>query len=476
MTTPPLTAQVSAPSPVPERPEMYVVLGPATSGWFAVGPVTDDKARADERHRYTPCSVMFALPGSSPTPETQPAEPTDEQKRLAGELVDHWYGCRDYDVHASLDARKSLAHRIARLLTSRPQQPVQEPCNGSCDIALARRQVGPDGVVPGCARECAELWEREASRLYNLLRIMTEDRDGWKREWEMFANAWSRELGDRRGKTHLIDELVVATRDLRENREKYQAVIAAQAEAERKAQLDRDIAALDTPAQTQQPAGTERVWAALNGTQAALQMIADGVTPAQEALCGTNWTRDHIKNIAKDALAASIRATCILPQPPQPSPSSSPPEQALPPRPGMMYEPHAPNIQAVVEAAVRELDELIDRGTNQGRSHMIEGMTRARNDLRSALSALESEQAKGGKGEDWKVWHYRSAGELIGVVAKHLNDNPNPSPTGFWEVVRLQANLWLAMLATPSALSSAPEPPDVKEEHKGEATRKEYEA
>jgi hypothetical protein len=43
-------------------------------------------------------------------------------------------------------------------------------CNGSCDIALARRQIGPDGYVPGNARECAEMWEREASRLQNLLR------------------------------------------------------------------------------------------------------------------------------------------------------------------------------------------------------------------------------------------------------------------------------------------------------------------
>ncbi len=40
----------------------------------------------------------------------------------------------------------------------------QKTCNGSCDIALARRQVGPDAIVPGNARECAELWEREASR------------------------------------------------------------------------------------------------------------------------------------------------------------------------------------------------------------------------------------------------------------------------------------------------------------------------
>lgn len=38
-------------------------------------------------------------------------------------------------------------------------------CNGRCFIDLACRQVGPDGDVPGNARECAELWEREASRL-----------------------------------------------------------------------------------------------------------------------------------------------------------------------------------------------------------------------------------------------------------------------------------------------------------------------
>lgn len=42
-------------------------------------------------------------------------------------------------------------------------------CDGSCDIALARRQVGPDGVVPGNAKECAEAWEREASRIGRLL-------------------------------------------------------------------------------------------------------------------------------------------------------------------------------------------------------------------------------------------------------------------------------------------------------------------
>ena len=37
----------------------------------------------------------------------------------------------------------------------------------------------------------------------------------WKREAGMFQMAWARELGPRRHKTHLIDELVLATRELR---------------------------------------------------------------------------------------------------------------------------------------------------------------------------------------------------------------------------------------------------------------------
>lgn len=43
-------------------------------------------------------------------------------------------------------------------------------CNGRCDIAEARMQVGPDGVVPGNARECAQLWIAEASRMRDELR------------------------------------------------------------------------------------------------------------------------------------------------------------------------------------------------------------------------------------------------------------------------------------------------------------------
>ena len=60
---------------------------------------------------------------------------------------------------ALLDAYEERDREVER-----PKE-AREFCNGSCDIALARRQVGPDGIVPRNARECAELWEAEAARL-----------------------------------------------------------------------------------------------------------------------------------------------------------------------------------------------------------------------------------------------------------------------------------------------------------------------
>ena len=69
--------------------------------------------------------------------------------------------------NAELDRATERAIEIVTRLTARlaELERERETCNGSCDIALARRQVGPDGVVPGNARECAELWEREAVRV-----------------------------------------------------------------------------------------------------------------------------------------------------------------------------------------------------------------------------------------------------------------------------------------------------------------------
>lgn len=64
------------------------------------------------------------------------------------------------DQQIKLEAAEERATHAEDNLRSR-----REDCNGGCDITLARRQIGPDGVVPGNARECAELWEQEATRL-----------------------------------------------------------------------------------------------------------------------------------------------------------------------------------------------------------------------------------------------------------------------------------------------------------------------
>jgi hypothetical protein len=53
----------------------------------------------------------------------------------------------------------------------------RKSCDGSCDIALARRQVGPDGFVPGNAKECAHAWKREAVRLEAKLSEVERERE-----------------------------------------------------------------------------------------------------------------------------------------------------------------------------------------------------------------------------------------------------------------------------------------------------------
>lgn len=85
--------------------------------------------------------------------------------------------CADHDGMCQSDGKTpcgpaaALPLSIAALTAERDRlRDERATCNGSCDIALARRQVGPDVYVPfGNARECAEMWEREASRLRRLL-------------------------------------------------------------------------------------------------------------------------------------------------------------------------------------------------------------------------------------------------------------------------------------------------------------------
>lgn len=56
-----------------------------------------------------------------------------------------------------------------------------------------------------------------AEQLEQKILELTKDRDDWKHEWEIYKGAWLRELGGYfRNKHHLIDALVVSTRELRE--------------------------------------------------------------------------------------------------------------------------------------------------------------------------------------------------------------------------------------------------------------------
>lgn len=92
------------------------------------------------------------------------------------------------------------------------------------------------------------LAQQENKRLCGEMERMKKERDEWKKEWETYAHAWNRELGPRRGKTHLIDELVVGTQELRARADAGDKLVAEKAAADRQAKLNADVAALDSGA------------------------------------------------------------------------------------------------------------------------------------------------------------------------------------------------------------------------------------
>ena len=66
--------------------------------------------------------------------------------------------------------------------------------------------------------------EEEVKRLKTQLKNVEKDRDSWKSEWDMTTRAWIRELGGKVfPKTHLIDSLVLTTRQMKTNLEALQA-------------------------------------------------------------------------------------------------------------------------------------------------------------------------------------------------------------------------------------------------------------
>jgi hypothetical protein len=67
--------------------------------------------------------------------------------------------------------------------------------------------------------ETEKEWSKKNKDLADQIVELERSRDGWRSEYEMYAKAWARELGPMRRKTHLIDQLVVATKEMRERLE-----------------------------------------------------------------------------------------------------------------------------------------------------------------------------------------------------------------------------------------------------------------
>jgi chromosome segregation ATPase len=77
--------------------------------------------------------------------------------------------------------------------------------------------------------------EDTIASLERQLADVRKDAKSWKSEYTMFASAWAREIGEGRQKTHLIDTLVVSTRDMKTERDNLRQQLAA-------AQVERDNA------------------------------------------------------------------------------------------------------------------------------------------------------------------------------------------------------------------------------------------
>lgn len=94
--------------------------------------------------------------------------------------------------------------------------------SGPCDDVNAYEQV-IEGLKDDLARTETERVEHSTAR-YKAeadLQRMTMDRDSWRREFDLYAKAWLRELGGKLvPKSHRIDALVVTTRQMKETHDR----------------------------------------------------------------------------------------------------------------------------------------------------------------------------------------------------------------------------------------------------------------
>lgn len=137
---------------------------PSTDDRIATLTAERDAARAEVLRLDQALTAVRVALGAAGIPDVEPYpdEPVDDRARslrAGGRVI-------------------AMQDRIGRLTAERDaavreRDEARATCNGSCEIALARRQVGPDADVPGSDREYAELWEREAARL-NAERISSD--------------------------------------------------------------------------------------------------------------------------------------------------------------------------------------------------------------------------------------------------------------------------------------------------------------
>lgn len=114
---------------------------------------------------------------------------------------------------------------IATYLEDRDESPLAAkdmlkliPIISKHDVLIAERDILAKRLQG--AEECAFNAMNERNILVTKLSDARQDAENWKSEYEMFANAWLREIGGKIiPKTHLIDALVLTTREVVKERD-----------------------------------------------------------------------------------------------------------------------------------------------------------------------------------------------------------------------------------------------------------------
>lgn len=177
---------------------------------------------------YTTTSSLLTLirPGEDLKERAEKAE-----KALAEEREEYERG-RSTILH--------LRHEVTRLVgTLDIAHRVQDVTHATLTKAMEERQELSVKLAAA---------EQASTELRKELDDAKREASVWKRECEMFSNAWSRELGPRRPKSHLIDELVVGTKDLVAERDALRTELAKAKQGNKPRSRTREVIEADVKA------------------------------------------------------------------------------------------------------------------------------------------------------------------------------------------------------------------------------------